>query len=83
MFLDCENTKTVERSTASDVQILALMILLTSVLIYNTKGGIDEQCINQLASATCFNEIIDFRNGLSDSPDEINERIAAEAPQFV
>ena len=83
LFLDCEGTKQVERSTKQDSKIFAIMVLLASTFIYNSKGVIDENCISQLAFGTCFKEMIDYQTGYADSKIEIDERIAAETPKFI
>lgn len=83
IFLDCEGTKSLSQTSSSDAKIFGLMTLLTSILIYNSKGVIDEDSINQLVLATLFAEVIDFTIGYADSKVEIDERISAEAPKFV
>lgn len=83
IFLDCEATKSVEASTASDTKVLALAVLLSSIILFNSRGAIDQNSIHQLALATCFSDIIDFRYEFANSPEEINQRVNKEAPKFV
>ena len=50
IFIDSEGTNSVDISTKTyDTKIFALIILLSSLFIYNTNGNIDETSISELA----------------------------------
>ena len=83
LFLDCEGTKPIEETTINDARLFSLMLLLSSVFIYNSRGVIDEHAVNQIALAESFSKIIDFSTGYADSEVEMMERATAEAPKLV
>jgi Guanylate-binding protein, N-terminal domain len=49
-LLDCEGTNSMERDTKLDSMLLCLSILISSTLIYNTIGVIDEKSLDTLAT---------------------------------
>ena len=52
IFIDSEGTNSVDISTKTyDSKIFALIILISSLFIYNTNGNIDEKSISELALA--------------------------------
>jgi hypothetical protein len=83
IFLDTEGSKSVEKSSTHDAKIFAMVILISSLFIFNTKGVIDEQAINQLSLATYISDNLSFRSSESDTDEEIRGRIAAMAPKFI
>ena len=63
IFIDSEGTNSVDFSTKSyDSKIFALIILLSSLFIYNTQGNIDEQSIGELSLSTYLHNYIAFNN---------------------
>lgn len=52
IFLDSEGTASLESSYQEDIEIMALMYLLTSVFIYNSMHRIDETNLNVLSLVT-------------------------------
>ena len=83
IFLDCQGLKPIEERTSTDAKIISLLFVMCSVLIYNSKGVIDELSIRELASATCFGNIIDYQFGYKETPEEIRGRMQSEAPKFI
>jgi hypothetical protein len=83
LFLDCQGTKDINEAQINDCKLYAIMAIMTSALIFNSKGAIDNEVVKQLAVLAFFSEIIDFGTGFNDSEQEIAERIAAETPRFV
>lgn len=52
LFIDSEGTSSVDRSTKTyDAKIFALVVLISSLFIYNTTNNIDEHGISELALA--------------------------------
>jgi len=52
IFIDSEGTNSVDLSTKTyDSKIFALIVLISSLFIYNTNGNIDEKSISDLALA--------------------------------
>ena len=52
IFIDSEGTNSVDISTKTyDSKIFALIVLISSLFIYNTNGNIDEKSISELALA--------------------------------
>ena len=59
VFIDSEGTNSVDISTKTyDTKIFALIILLSSLFIYNTNGNIDETSISELALSTYLSNSI-------------------------
>jgi len=59
IFIDSEGTNSVDISTKTyDTKIFALIILLSSLFIYNTNGNIDETSISELALSTYLSNSI-------------------------
>lgn len=83
IFLDSEGCKSIEKSATHDAKIFALLILLSSVFIYNSKGVIDEQAVNQLSLATCISEIISTKASSYDTDEDMKGRLAALSPKFI
>ena len=53
LFIDSEGTNSVDISTKTyDSKIFALIVLISSLFIYNTNGNIDEKSISELALAS-------------------------------
>jgi len=50
-LLDTEGSGSTERNTTHDAKIFALVVLLSSLFIYNSVGAIDETAINNLSLA--------------------------------
>ncbi|CAG9335465.1 unnamed protein product [Blepharisma stoltei] len=83
IFLDSEGCKSVEKSATHDAKMFAVLILLSSVFIYNSKGVIDEQAVNQLSLATSLSEMISTKVSAYDTDEDAKQRLAALAPKFV
>ena len=82
-FLDCQATNELEKCPKSDMILYALTVLLSSVIVFNSKGVIDEEAIKQLNLLMCFSDAIDFTMEYGNSTEEIEERVGAEIPKFV
>ena len=50
-LLDTEGSGSTDRNTTHDAKIFALVVLLSSLFIYNSMGAIDEKAINNLSLA--------------------------------
>ena len=79
ILLDSEGTKSLEKSETHDAKLFALMVLVCSVLMYNSKGVIDEQALNQLSLATHISEMISV--GIENEDPE--SQLAELAPKFI
>ncbi len=81
IFIDSEGTNSVDLSTkAHDSKIFSLIILLSSLFIYNTNGNIDEQAINELALSTYLSNIIAINDNTYINKDKIIRELA---PKFI
>ena len=81
IFIDSEGTNSVDLSTKTyDSKIFALIILLSSLFIYNTNSNIDEQSISDLALSTYLSNSLAF-NAKSDS--DKDKIIRDLAPKFI
>lgn len=52
LLLDCEGTGNTERSKDHDARLFALAVLISSMVIFNSKGVISDPSVNALATAT-------------------------------
>ena len=79
IFIDSEGTNSVDLSTKIyDSKIFTLIVLISSLFIYNTNGNIDEKSINDLALAVHLSNIV-ATNAIEDKDLIINEL----APKFI
>ena len=79
IFIDSEGTNSVDLSTKTyDSKIFALIVLISSLFIYNTNGNIDEKSISELALAAHLSNIV-ASNTIEDKDLIINEL----APKFI
>lgn len=67
-FLDCEGFGSTDSDKQRDAQLLTLCSLLSSVLILNTKGVINESLFNTLALTCKFAEHIEERGNEASRP---------------
>ena len=79
IFIDSEGTNSIDLSTKIyDSKIFALIVLISSLFIYNINGNIDEKSINDLALAAHLSNIV-ATNTIEDKDLIINEL----APKFI
>ena len=79
IFIDSEGTNSVDLSTKTyDSKIFALIVLISSLFIYNTNGNIDEKSISDLALAAHLSNTV-ATNAIEDKDLLINEL----APKFI
>lgn len=79
IFIDSEGINSVDLSTKTyDSKIFALIVLISSLFIYNTNGNIDEKSINDLALAAHLSNIV-ATNTIEEKDLIINEL----APKFI
>ena len=43
LVMDCEGLDSIERSESFDVQLFSLVVVMSSLLIYNSRGVVDEE----------------------------------------
>ncbi|CAG9331362.1 unnamed protein product [Blepharisma stoltei] len=67
IYLDIEGFGSTSRSSKDDAKIFALAVLLSSLVIYNSKGVIDEGSINQLVLALYFIECLNLKSASDDT----------------
>ena len=81
IFLDSEGTNSVDLSTKTyDSKIFALIILLSSLFIYNTNGNIDEQSISELALSSYLSSTIAINSNKNIDKEKL---ISDLAPKFI
>ena len=79
IFIDSEGTNSVDLSTKTyDSKIFALIVLISSLFIYNTNGNIDEKSIGDLALAAHLSNTV-ASNAIEDKDLLITEL----APTFI
>ena len=83
LFLDCQASKFFENSSRVEMKLYTLIVLLSSCLVFNTRGVIDEESIRQLNLLMCFTHLIDYTQDYSNSPEDIDARISQETPKLV
>jgi hypothetical protein len=67
-FLDCEGFGSTDSDKTRDAQLMTLCALLSSVLVLNTKGVLNESLFNALALTCKFAEHIEERGNEASRP---------------
>ena len=79
IFIDSEGTNSTDSSTKTyDSKIFALIVLISSLFIYNTHGNIDERSIGDLALAAHISNTV-ATNVMEDKEKMLNQL----APKFI
>ena len=81
LVLDSEGSNSRDRSEAHDGKIFALLILLSSIFVYNSIGTIDEKSVNKLTLASYLSSILTMR--ANDDDPRTREKLASMAPKFI
>ncbi|XP_074423297.1 guanylate-binding protein 1-like isoform X4 [Larus michahellis] len=86
VLLDTEGLGDVEKGDMkNDMWIFVLTVLLSSTLIYNSKGTIDQQAVDQLHYVMKLTEQVKLKAAPEQSEDELedSENVAPIFPTFV
>ena len=83
LLMDSEGCKSVEKTGTFDAKLFSLLILMSSIFVYNSKGVIDENSISQLTLATHLSEMISFNLSESEDQESTKARISSSAPKFI
>ncbi|XP_071583295.1 guanylate-binding protein 1-like isoform X2 [Heliangelus exortis] len=86
VLLDTEGLGDTEKGdTRNDTWIFVLTLLLSSTLMYNSRGTIDQQALDQLHYVLTLSEHIRLKAGPRRSEDELedSEKFASFFPTFV
>jgi len=67
-FLDCEGFGSTDSDATRDAQLMALCALLSSVLVLNTKGALNEGIFNALSLTCHFAEHVEERGNEASRP---------------
>jgi len=67
-FLDCEGFGSTDSDRQRDAQLMTLCALLSSVLVLNTRGALNESLFNALALACRFAEHVEERGHEASRP---------------
>ena len=79
IFLDSEGTSSIDKSTKTyDSRIFALVVLISSLFLYNTYSNIDENGINELSLAAHLSNAITTNSNI-DKDDLLTEL----SPKFI
>ena len=79
VFLDSEGTSSIDKSTKTyDSRIFALVVLISSLFLYNTYSNIDEHGINELSLAAHLSNAITTNSNI-DKDDLLTEL----SPKFI
>jgi hypothetical protein len=77
-FLDSFN-----RDENSDMVLFAITCFLSSAMLYNTMGTIDEKAIERLGFLTNIFEMFDIKRKQRADPKEVTHEISKYFPQFI
>ena len=80
-FVDTEGLGSTNRSSTHDSRIFALALLLSSFFVYNSRGVIDGQAIEDLSLVTNLTQVIQAKSSESESGDGSN--LAQFFPTFM
>ncbi|XP_075581295.1 guanylate-binding protein 7-like isoform X2 [Pelecanus crispus] len=86
VLLDTEGLGDVEKGDAmNDTWLFVLTVLLSSTLMYNSRGTIDQQAVDQLHCVTKLTELVRLKAAPKESEDELadSERFVLFFPTFV
>ncbi|XP_044847059.1 guanylate-binding protein 1-like isoform X3 [Mauremys mutica] len=79
VLLDTEGLSDVGKgNTKNDTWIFALAVLLSSTLVYNSKGTIDQQAMDQLHYVTELTELIKVKPAAEGSREDMKVKAVAE-----
>jgi len=79
IFIDSEGTSSTDKSTKTyDSRIFALIVLVSSLFLYNTYSNIDEKGIGELSLAAHISQAITTNSGVDK-----NDLISELAPNFI
>lgn len=67
LIIDSEGLSSFQQDTNTDSQLFALTLLLSSVLIYNSVGAIEESVIDNLAVVSHLSKVLQGRAGPNDT----------------
>ncbi|NXX62266.1 GBP2 protein, partial [Scopus umbretta] len=84
-LVDKSQALSFQGNTMNDTWIFVLTVLLSSTLIYNSKGAIDQQAMDQLHYVTKLTEHVKLNTVPKESEDkrEDSEKFALFFPTFV
>jgi len=68
-FVDCEGFGSTESDSTRDAQLMTLCALLSSVLVLNTRGALNEGIFNALALTCRFAEHVEARGNEASRPE--------------
>lgn len=79
IFLDSEGTSSIDKSTKTyDSRIFALVVLISSLFLYNTYSNIDEHGINELSLAAHLSNAITTNSNIDK-----DELLTELSPKFI
>ena len=79
VFLDSEGTSSTDKSTRTyDSRIFALVVLISSLFLYNTYSNIDEHGINELSLAAHLSQAITTNSNIDK-----DELLTELSPKFI
>ena len=79
VFLDSEGTSSTDKSTRTyDSRIFALVVLISSLFLYNTYSNIDEHGINELSLAAHLSDAITTNSNINK-----DELLTELSPKFI
>lgn len=94
IYLDSEGSRSIEKNQNHDAKLFSLLILVSSIFIYNSLGVIDERAIENLSLAAYLSDSLSckepvIRNPMSalegkvDASNAELKKLASIAPKFV
>ena len=81
LLVDSEGCGSTSASPDRDGKLFAVVILLSSLFVFNTMGVIDEHAINQLSLAAYMYEQLQPED--SDDPQSLQAKLMAFCPRFI
>jgi hypothetical protein len=88
VFIDSEGFGSTARSVAQDSKLFALSMLLSSALVYNSVGVINENALNQMMLSVYLSENLILKVSYNqtqetESSEDITQKLASLAPKFI
>lgn len=81
IVIDTEGLGAYDEDENHDAKVFLLALLLSSLLIYNSVGTIDENALNSLSLVINLSKKIQLKNG-QETPEDIDE-LASIFPSFM
>jgi hypothetical protein len=83
IYIDSEGSRSIDQNLNHDAKLFSVMMLISSIFIYNSLGVIDERAIENLSLAAHLSEHLSCKTEASDSAESDTLKLASISPKFV